>query len=213
MDASANLEADPQLEAAPSLKAALHRYLRGARAGMLARLDGLAEYDRRRPMTPTGTNLLGLVKHLTFYESYYLGTVFGREPSWTLPWIDDDSVWQGGDMWAGPDESTGYLLDRYHAACAHADGTIAALPLEEPATVPWWKESTRNTTLGVLITHMTAETSQHLGHADILRELIDGTTGSDRAEMGDGQWWTDFHARIAAAADSFRVTDPDDRDG
>jgi hypothetical protein len=188
----------------PNPKEAMHNYLRGARSGMLARIDDLSEYDRRRPMTPTGTNLLGLVKHLTFYESYYLGGVFGREPEWTLPWIEDDSIWQGADMWATPDESTAYLLGRYRAACAHADATIAALDLNAPATVPWWNEAKRDTTLCVLITHMIAETSQHLGHADIIREQIDGRTGSDPMEMGDAAWWQAYYRTIADVADTFR---------
>lgn len=187
-----------------NLKEAIHNYLRGARSGMLARIDGLSEYDRRRPMTPTGTNLLGLVKHLTFYEAYYLGSVFGREPEWTLPWIADDSIWQGADMWATPDETTAYLVGRYEAACAHADATIAALDLDALATVPWWTEAKRDTTLCVLMTHMIAETSQHLGHADIIAEQIDGRTGSDLAEMGDAAWWQAYHRTIAEAADTFR---------
>lgn len=187
-----------------SLKESMHHYLRGARTGMLARIGGLSEYDRRRPLTPTGTNLLGLVKHLTFYESFYLGTVFGREPEWSLPWIEDDSIWQGADMWAAPEETTPYLLGRYQAACDHADAAIAALELETPATVPWWNETKRQTTLGVLMTHMIAETCQHLGHADIIREQIDGTTGSDTTEMGDTEWWRAFTERIRASADTFR---------
>jgi uncharacterized damage-inducible protein DinB len=187
-----------------SLKEAMHDYLRSARAGMLARVDDLSEYDRRRPMTPTGTNLLGLVKHLTFYESYYLGGVFGREPEWRLPWIEDDSIWQGADMWATPDETTRFLLGRYEDACAHADATISALELDTPATVPFWKETKRNTTLCVLMTHMIAETRQHLGHADIIREQIDGTTGSNTAEMGDAEWWQAFHDKIRTAAETFR---------
>jgi uncharacterized damage-inducible protein DinB len=191
------------MASAPSLKDAMHNYLRRARAGMRAKVDGLSEYDRRRPMTATGTNLLGLVKHLTFYESYYLGGVFGRAPEWTLPWIEDDSVWQGADMWATPDETSAYLLGRYQAACAHADATIAALEWDAPATVPWWEETKRNTTLCVLLTHMIAETSQHLGHADIIREQIDGTAASDAAEMGDTDWWQAFHDKIQAAADTF----------
>lgn len=187
-----------------TLKESMHNYLRGARAGMLARIDRLSEYDRRRPMTPTGTYLLGLVKHLSFYESYYLGSVFGREPGWTLPWIEDDSIWQGADLWATADETTTYILDRYHAACTHADTTIAELDLGASTTVSWWQEAKRDTTLGVLMTHMIAETSQHLGHADIIRELIDGRTASDPAEMGDAEWWQTYHRKITSAADTFR---------
>lgn len=188
----------------PNLKESMHNYLRRARTGMATRIDDLSEYDRRRPMTPTGTNLLGLVKHLTFYESYYLGGVFGREPEWTLPWIEDDSIWHGADMWAAAGESTEYLLGLYEAACAHADATIAALELDASATVPWWNEAKRDTTLGVLMTHMIAETCQHLGHADIIREQIDGRTGSDPTEMGDAAWWQGYYRTIGDAADTFR---------
>ncbi|HEX6888050.1 MAG TPA: DUF664 domain-containing protein, partial [Candidatus Nanopelagicales bacterium] len=58
-------------------KATLLRYLRGAREAVLWKLEGLAEHDQRRPMVPTGTNLLGLVKHLAFVEAGYFGTAFG----------------------------------------------------------------------------------------------------------------------------------------
>ena len=92
--------------AAFDLKAELHRKLQASRAVMLAKLDGLSEYDRRRPMTQTGTNLLGLVKHLAGVESVYLGESFGRPAPEPLPWYTDGSVWDGADMWAKPGESS-----------------------------------------------------------------------------------------------------------
>lgn len=88
------------------LKEAMHDYLRGARAGCWRESMVSVSTTVVWPMTPTGPYLLGLVKHLTFYESCYLGGVFGREPEWTLPWIENDSVWQGADMRAKPDEPT-----------------------------------------------------------------------------------------------------------
>ena len=66
-------------------KATLVRYLQQARDAMLWKLDGLGEYDIRRPLTPTGTNLLGLVKHLAGVESGYFGATFGRPFPGTLP--------------------------------------------------------------------------------------------------------------------------------
>ena len=186
----------------PDLKAELHSYLHASRATMLSKLDDLGEYDRRRPMTPTGTNLLGLVKHLAGLEYGYLGEPFGHPAPETMPWIEDGSIWQGGDMWAKPDESTEYITGLYRRACAHADGVIAALDLEAPGTVAHWPEDRRKTTLGVLLIRMVAETAQHAGHADIVRELIDGKGGPDQDSI-DESTWREYVSRIQAAADTF----------
>ena len=70
-------------------KADLHRYLQIGREALLWKLDGLSEYDVRRPLTPTGTNLLGLVKHLASIEVGYFGETFGREFPERLGWLDD----------------------------------------------------------------------------------------------------------------------------
>lgn len=186
------------------LKAELHAKLRVGRATMLAKLDGLGEYDVRRPMTASGTNLLGLVKHLVGCEEVYLGTSFGRPVPFTLPWVDDGSIWEGADMWARAEESREYLVDLYERACRHGDETIEALDLHSPGSVPHWAEERRATTLGVLLIRMVAETAQHAGHADICRELIDGSGPPDRDELGDAGYWTEYVARIQAAADGFR---------
>jgi len=91
------------------LKEELHGKLRAGRAALLSRLEGLSEYDLRRPMTPTGTNLLGLVKHLAGVEYEYLGASLGRPAPETMSWVEDGSIWQGADMWARPEESSEYL--------------------------------------------------------------------------------------------------------
>lgn len=172
---------------------------------MLSRLDDLGEYDLRRPMTPTGTNLLGLVKHLAGLEYGYLGESLGRPAPEAMSWLADGSIWQGADMWAKPDESSEYIIGLYRRACAHADQAITDLELESPATVAHWPQDRRDTTLGVLLIRMVGETAQHAGHADIVRELIDGKT--DAEESVDEVSWRDYLARIQAAADSFAPTD------
>jgi hypothetical protein len=186
----------------PDVKEELHRKLQAGRATMVSKLDDLSEYDRRRPMTPTGTNLLGLVKHLAGLEYAYLGESFGYPAPETLPWIEDGSIWQGGDMWAKPDESSEYIVDLYRRACAHADGVIAALGLEAAGSVPHWPQDRRNTTLGVLLIRMVAETAQHAGHADIIRELIDGKGGPDQDSI-DEPTWREYIAQVQGAADAF----------
>jgi hypothetical protein len=130
------------------LKAELHHKLETARAGLLSKVDGLNEYDRRRPMTPTGTNLLGLIKHLAGLEYLYLGRSFSRPAPETMNWVEDGSIWEGADMWATAEESSDYLIGLYQRACRHGDHTIAELELDAPGVVPHWPEERRNTTLG-----------------------------------------------------------------
>ena len=173
------------------LKAELHRKLQAARAGLLSTVPGLSEYDRRRPMTPTGTNLLGLVKHLAGVEYAYLGESFGRPAPEAMSWVEDGSVWDGADMWATAEESSEYLIGLYQRACRHSDQTVEALELAAPGAVPHWPEERRDTTLGVLLIRMVAETAQHAGHADIIRELIDGRGGPDY-DMADAETWRTY---------------------
>lgn len=178
--------------------------LRQQRAHLVAALDGLGEYDVRRPMTPSGTNLLGLVKHMVGNEHVYLSEAFGRPAPDVLPWVEDDSIWQNADMWATAEESREYVLGLYERACAHGDETVAMLDLDSPGSVPHWPEARRATTLGFLLVRMVEETGHHAGHADICRELIDGRSGSANDEL-DPEWWRAYLAGVQAAADRFRL--------
>ncbi|HVX44352.1 MAG TPA: DinB family protein [Mycobacteriales bacterium] len=184
------------------VKAELQRSLQDSRMRMLAKLDGLSEYDRRRPLTPTGTNLLGLVKHLAGLEYGYLGESFGRPPAERPSWFRPDPF-DEIDMWATPEESSDYILEVYRKACAHADVTIAEHDLDSPGRVAHWPEERRTTTLGVLLIRMVGETAHHAGHADIVRELIDGRVGDDNSSA-DGEFWREQKRLVDAAADHFR---------
>jgi hypothetical protein len=182
----------------------LRRYLQESRDRLVSALDGLSEYDVRRPVTPTGTNLLGLVKHLAGVEFGYLGDSVGRPAPVTLPWYEDGSVWDGADMWATAAESRDELLDLYRRAWRHTDESIEQLGLDAPATVAWWAEDKRRTTLGSVLVRLVAETAQHAGHADIVRELIDGRGGKDHDDFGDAADWERYVAGIQAAAEQHR---------
>lgn len=181
----------------------LRRHLQQSRDGVLRALDGLSEYDVRRPLTPSGTNLLGLVKHLAGVELGYLGDSVGR-PGRRLPWNEDGSVWEGADMWATADEGREELVALYREAWRHADVSITELGLGAPATVAWWPPERRDTTLGLVLVRVVAETAQHLGHMEILRETIDGQGGQDHDEFGDAEHWARYVALIQDAADRFR---------
>ncbi|WP_427129614.1 DinB family protein [Pseudarthrobacter sp. S9] len=184
-------------------KAILHRYLRTRRADLLAKLDGLGEYDARRPLTPTGTSLLGLVKHVASVEVGYFGDVFGRPGNLDLPWLADGAE-PDADMWATPEESREQIIELHRRSAAHSDATIDELPLDAPGEVPWWPEERRHVTLHQILVHMCVETAQHLGHADILRELIDGTAGQRPGDPNQPQRspeeWARHRGRIEAAA-------------
>jgi uncharacterized damage-inducible protein DinB len=184
-------------------KATLHDYLRVARRAVLSKLDGLSEYDVRRPMTGTGTNLLGLVKHLASVEIGYFGITFDRPSDEPLPWFEEGAD-PNADLWAAPEESRADIVGLYHRAWAHADATIEALDLAAPGRVPWWSEEHAEVTLHHILVHVVAETNRHAGHADIVRELIDGAVGLD--EPGDNlpdvdaEWWPAYVERLEEAA-------------
>ncbi|MGA8247093.1 MAG: DinB family protein [Nocardioides sp.] len=182
----------------------LQRYLQEARDSVVGTLDGLSEYDVRRPLVPSGTNLLGVVKHLVGIELSYLGTCVGRTPPVVLPWVEDGSIWDSADMWATADERREHLLDLYRTAWRHSDESIATLPLESPGQVEWWSEGERETTLGHLVVRVLEDTAHHAGHCDIVRELIDGRGGPYASAVGDQEWWATYVARIQAAADVHR---------
>lgn len=185
-----------------ALASDLRQYLQEGRDSVLRALQGLSEYDVRRPVVTSGTNLLGLVKHLTGIELGYLGDCLGRPSPVVLPWVEDGTIWDGADMWATAEESRESLLDLYRTAWRHSDESIATLALDAPAEVAWWSEQRRHTTFGHLLARVVAETAQHAGHADILRELIDG--GGDLATSADEPERAAYVGRIQAAADAHR---------
>lgn len=170
---------------APDLKDVLHRYLRQGREVVRWKLQGLGEYDVRRPMTPTGTNLLGLVKHLAIIDAGYFGEVFGRPFTETAEWFEAHPE-PDADLWATAEESRHDVLDLYTRAAEHSDATIDELDLDSPGRVPHWPDERADVTLGQILVHVATETHRHAGHADICRELVDGAVGlrPDNPNMG-----------------------------
>jgi len=197
-------------------KADLRRYLQMARDALVWKLDGLSEYHVRRPLTPTGTNLLGLIKHVASTEIGYFGDTFGRPFGEQLPWMIDDGDFDVdalgpdvlvGDMWATADESREQIVGLYRRVWVHSDATIEALDLDALGRVPWWPPEHQEVKLHRILVHMIAETHRHAGHADILRETIDGAAGlrSDNGNMPtqDPAWWEQYRAKLERVAQEF----------
>jgi len=180
----------------------LRFYLQDARNAVLLKLEGLSEYDVRRPLTPTGTNLLGLVKHLAGAEAIYFGETFGRPFAGAQPLWITGAAEPNADLWATPDETREQIVDGYRRACAHADETIDSLELDTLGRVPWPPHS--ELTLHRILVHMIGETHRHVGHADVVRELVDGAVGQrsegDNMAPGDAGWWEEYRNRVEEAA-------------
>ena len=187
------------------VKAHLHGKLRAVRQTLVWKLDGVSEYDVRRPLTSTGTNLLGLVKHNAISDARYFGSVFDRPLPEPIPrWDDRDA--RGTDHWATESETRDDIVDLYLRVWNHTDATIEALDLDSTGYVPWWNETVP---LFNVMVHRLSDATRHAGHADILREEVDGAVGVDADAMPmhgrDREYWEVRCAeieRIARAADS-----------
>jgi uncharacterized damage-inducible protein DinB len=155
-----------------SLKVALDRQ----REVVRWKLGGLDDEQVRRAMTPSGTSLLGLVKHLATVEYGWFCETFGR-PFELLPSVDEAD--EESDMRVAAGETTAEILAYYDRACAAANEALDAIELDtvgrswdgNPVSMRW------------VAIHMLEENARHAGHLDILRELIDGATGDyDRSD-------------------------------
>lgn len=185
-------------------KADLLRYLQVGRDALVWKLDGVSERDARRPMTRTGTNLLGVVKHVASVEAGYLGDCFGRPFPEPLPWMSPDAA-PNDDMWATAAESRDDVLAFYRRVWAHSDATVAGLALDAEGFVPWWRPESRVVTLHRVLLHVVAETHRHAGHLDVVRELVDGQAGlrseADNLPAVDDAWWAAYRQRLQDLAD------------
>jgi hypothetical protein len=192
----------------PDAKADLVNYLQEGRDVVLLKIEGLSEYDVRRPLTPTGTNLLGLVKHLALVEVGYFSVPFGRPVGLAHPWFSDDAE-DNVDMWATAEESREDIVAGYRRAWTQAGATIDELPLDAVGRVPWWgPDGGAEVSLHRVLVHVIAETHRHAGHADIVRELIDGSVGNqgvgDNLPDRDEGWWRDYRERLERIAGDAR---------
>lgn len=182
------------------VKQTLHRYLQKTRAALLGKLDGLAERQARWPVTPTGTNVLGLVKHVAGVQVMYFGDVFGRPLPDPPAWLEADD---GEDMYATADETLDDVVAFHHRSAAHSDATIEALDLDARGVVPWWPEGHRDVTLHRILVHMAYETARHAGHADIVREMLDGLAGDGDGNLAEKttEEWTEWREQLVDIAE------------
>lgn len=181
----------------------LARYLKASRDGLLWKAEGLDEFRMRLPRTSTGISLLGLVRHCLTVEYGYLVACMGRTSSLVLPRVDYESDPNSSFIVAEGETAEG-LLQLYRDVAHEVARSIAEIPLDAPAHVPWWGDR-GNTTFERLLIHVLAEVSRHAGHADIIREEIDGRVGlrpSDSNMWRPRDGWAGHVARVRATADA-----------
>ena len=188
-------------------KAVLRRYLHQAREALLWKLEGLPERELRLPRTPTGTSLLGIVKHCLNIEAGYFGPTFGRRVPFADELVPFDAYESDPqvDWYATEHESAAGLVDLYRRVGAFVDETLDELPLDGRGRVPWWPPERGEVTLQWILVHVIEDVSRHAGHADILREQIDGAIGLNPTNSnlpGDTDWPA-YVAILTALAERF----------
>jgi hypothetical protein len=154
-------------------RATLEAFLDMMRADVAGRLRGVGEQDARRSTVPSGTSLGGLIRHLTWVEIEWFEQVLGRTPADQLPpspCTDEDP---DADFRLEDEHTVDGVLDAYRQQCARSRDILAKFDLGD--TVPHGHLGTVSARW-VLI-HMIEETARHAGHADIIREQIDGVSG------------------------------------
>jgi hypothetical protein len=184
------------------LKSDLVGHLDRLNQAVLFNLEGLSEYDLRRPMTPTATNLLGVAFHLASLQAEYFGETFGRpfprEDEFYFR-TDEDADLQD-DLWVRPEATSAWVVGLFRATWEHAKETIATLDPDSQGRIP--TEPYAETTLGEMLVHMVDETARHVGHMDIVRESIDGAVGryAGDGNITDGYDWAAYRDRVEAGA-------------
>jgi len=186
-------------------KTTLQTYIDARREALISKVEGLSEREARLPRTPTGTNLLGIIKHVTGVEAVYLGATFGRPFPHPEELISEEQwgIDPQADWYATEDETIEGIIDLYRRVIAHGDETIEALSLDAVGHVPHW--GNEEVTLHQMLVHLFADLAGHGGQADILREEADGAVGWRRA--GDNippeYDWQTYVAKLTDIANKF----------
>lgn len=161
---------DPPL--AGDEKATLLGFLNYQRDTLLCKLGGLDDEQLRRPHVPSGLTLLGVVKHLTDVErSWFRERVDGEDLAELWDDNDPQRYWR-----IEPEDTTEGIIAGYRDEIARANALIESANLGERVrgkVTP----SHQDLTVRWVVLHMIEETARHLGHADLIREAIDGATG------------------------------------
>lgn len=152
-------------------KEVLAGFLDHYRATMLGICQGLSEKDLKRSVVPSGTSLLGIVKHLAYVERGWFQENVANEP-FDYPFDDEDDP--DVDFRVEEGETSEEIFELYRAACDRSRRALAEASLDDMIENP---KRSRDFNVRWVVVHMIEETARHVGQADIIREQLDGRTG------------------------------------
>jgi uncharacterized damage-inducible protein DinB len=179
----------------------LARYLDTYREVVVWKLDGLDEEAARRTLVPSGTSLLNIVQHLGYAERYWFQRVLaGRDVE--LPWEDGDDI--DADWRVDPEATIADVVAFYDGEIGESRRILA--DFDDPgALVPRGDE---DISVRRVLVHMVEETARHAGHADIIRELIDGSAGNNDRNLPEQteEQWSAYRSRLERAAEQAAAT-------
>lgn len=151
----------------------LDAFLDYYRAAVVAKLQGLSEDDARRRLVASDTTLSGIVKHLARVEASWFQHRLGQTPVEEVPELAEWARAPEAEFQLSSDETTDVLMQRYERVCARSREIATEHELDDVVPHP----ALGSVTMRWIVVHMIEETARHAGHADILREQIDGQTG------------------------------------
>jgi len=140
------------------------------RAVMVWKLDGLTLEEARRPVVASGTSMLGLVKHLAYVERWWFDDFFAGNTV-DYPWSEEDP---DADFRTEEGETVADVISLYTEAVVRSNELVAEAHMDDLSV---GSRGGEQFALRWIVAHMIEETARHAGHADIIREMIDGTTG------------------------------------
>ena len=191
-------------------KAIWQQYYKERRDALISKVEDLSEYEARMPRTPTGTSLIGIIKHVLNVEAVYLGAVFGRPFPHAEELVAESAyeVDPQTDWYATADETTAGIIDLYRRVIAHCEQTVELLDLDTVGHVRYW--GGREVTLHWILLHNFNDLAQHNGQADILREQVDRSVGWRQPgdNVPEGYNWPAYVAKLTGLAERFRGQPP-----
>jgi len=153
-----------------SERAGVSTMLDEQRAGLTRKVTGVSEVDARLQPTAGSLSLLSLIKHCAVWEArWFGGVVAGQRLPDGWPEVDEDDA----EFLLGEDDTLELWLSRYEAACNASRVIVASMDLDAPCARP----DVIDCNLRWVMLHLIEETARHAGHADLIREALDGSRG------------------------------------
>ena len=164
--------ARPQPPLVADERTMLMAWLEFQRETMVQKIEGLSEEQARFKPAPTANSLLGLITHLAGVEHWWFSECFAGNEDDFPTWGDPDD--RDYDFKPADEHTIEWALDLYRGYWTRGNDIAAAASLDDLCKTPW---RGKTVSLRWILVHMIEETARHAGHADITRELIDGSIG------------------------------------